>query len=157
MKQDRSPLAEAIREAWSAAQSNEEATERLLAIMRQDPAVYSLAMAPHEHNVAASLVSRQKIERRHYIWTRPAAPDNRVSALSRVNAVSLLDMRLPSGKRLGDATRDEVEDAAQDYTARAKFNSDKAGFFTAVARKMKPKQTVAAAWTAAELEEIRNA
>ncbi|MDE2342100.1 MAG: hypothetical protein KGL63_01690 [Betaproteobacteria bacterium] len=151
------PLSRAVSEAWSMAQTNEEATERLLAIMQSDQAVYALAMAPHERAVAARLVAERKIARRHYIWTRPSAPDARVAALTRVNAVSLLDMQLPSGKRLGDATREEVEAAAMDYSARAKFNADKAGFLTAVLRKMKSQQTVAAAWTAAELEEIRNA
>lgn len=155
--QDKHPLADAISEAWSQAATNEEATERLLAIMHDNDAVYRLAMQPHERAVAATLVTRRKIERRAYIWNRPSAPDRRVEALARSNAVSLLDMQLPSGKRLGDATRDEVLAAADDYTKRADWNASKARFLSRVAEKLKGKRTVKAVWNAAELEELKDA
>lgn len=155
--QDKHPLADAITEAWSHAETNEEATERLLAIMRCDDAVYRLAMQPHERAVAAGLVAQRKIKRRAYIWNRPSAPDNRVEALARTNAVSLLDMQLPSGKRLGDATRDEVIAAADDYKARADWNAAKARFLSKVSEKMKGKRPVKSVWTAAELEELKDA
>lgn len=154
---DKSALAAAVREAWSGAETNAEATDRLLAIMQSDMSVYAAAMAPHERRVAANLVAQNKIIRRAYIWSRPAAPDNRVAALSRANAVSLYDMRLPSGKRLGDATRDDVAAASADYASRAQWNADKARFFNAVARRMGNTGTVSSALTAAQLEEIKNA
>lgn len=150
-------LSEAISAAWDGAQSNVEALENLLAIMRAEPEVYTAAMEPHERAVAQALVAGFKRERRAYIWSRPSAPDDRVKALTRANAVSLYDMRLPSGKRLGDAVRADLVEAAAFYADLAKRNDDKAKFLAAVAQKMKGARPVSAVWTAAELEDIRNA
>lgn len=150
-------LHEAISEAWAGAQSNADALENMLALMAANPDVYAAAMEPHERSIAQALVAGFKRERRAYIWNRPSAPDSRVEALTRANAVSLFDMRLPSGKRLGDAVKSDLVEAAAFYADLAKRNDDKAKFLAAVAQKMKGARTVSSVWSAAELEEIRNA
>lgn len=150
-------LADAIEAAWDGADTNEQAATNLLDAMHRDPALYALAMSPVEREVAMRLTGEHKRERRHYIWSRPSQPDNRVAALARSNAVTLLDMRLPSGKRLGDATRDEVMEAAASYRAAKEYHASKEAFFAAVADKVKAGKRVADVLTAAELEAIRNA
>jgi len=149
-------LSDAISDAWDGTDTNEQAADNLLAAMRRDPALYALAMAPVEREVALRLTAEHKRQRRAYIWSRPAQPDNRVIALARSNAVTVLDMRLPSGKRLGDARRDDVMDAAQSYNQAAKYHASKGRFFAAVARKLKGTRCVADVWTAAALEALRH-
>jgi len=148
-----------VASAWDGAETNAEAAENLLSMMRSDPNVYRQIMEPHEKTAASQAVNGYKQRQRHRLWTRPSAPDARVDALARGNAGSLFEMRLPSGKRLGDALRDEVEDAAQTYHDLAEWNAAKARFFKAIAEKMPPraKKRVADVLTAAELEELKNA
>lgn len=153
----RDKLHAAIAEAWAQAESNEQARDRLLAIMQDDPEVLALATEPHLPGIAAQLTARHKIARRAYLWSRPSAPDARVSAMARINAVSLLDMRLPSGKRLGDATGAEVAEAADYYAEAARRHNDKARFFRAVVSRVGAKKTVGDVLTDAELEEIKDA
>lgn len=145
----------AIAQAWSLSETNDQAADALRAMMADDPQLYREIVAPFEAQAAMLAVQRQKIARRHHIWTRPAAVDDRVALLARTNAVTLLDMRLPSGKRLGDAVVDDIREAEAVYSAQAKFAGDKVRFFAAVAQKMTGRKTVSQVWTAAELEELK--
>jgi hypothetical protein len=157
MKHDRDKAPAAISQAWEGAQDNADAAQRLLDMMQADPDLYREVVAPFERDAASLAVQRQKIAQRSYIWTRPTGPDNRVAALARTNAVSLLDMRLPSGVRLGDATAAEVAEAAQWYRDAETQMRGKAVFFEAIASRVKGRKRVGECLSAAELEHIKNA
>jgi hypothetical protein len=150
-------LADAIASAWDGADSNEQAAANLLAAMKRDTALYAAAMHPVEREIAQRLVGQHKRAARNYIWSRPSQPDNRVAALARSNAVTLLDMRLPSGKRLGEATRAEVMEAAAEYRAAKEYHASKERFFNAVADKVADGKRVADVLTAADLEAMKDA
>lgn len=157
MKTTREKAPAAIAQAWEGAQTNAEATERLVQMMQRDPDLYREIVAPFERDAAALAVQRSKIDTRSYIWTRPSAPDNRVAALARTNAVTLLDMRLPSGVRLGDATRDMVAEAATYYREAEAQMRGKAAFFEAVLGRVKGRKCVSECLSAEELQELRDA
>lgn len=148
---------DAISTAWEGSEDNATAAAKLRAAMAKDPALYREIMEPWEERAALEAVRAKKLARRTYLWNRPAAPDGRVTALARTNAVSLLDMRLTTGKRLGDAMLAEVKAEAEFYAARARQHGAKAAFFERIAAKMKGRKTVAQIWDVADLEEIKNA
>jgi len=155
MKPTREKAPAAIAQAWEGAQTNAEATERLVQMMRDDPQLYREIVAPFERDAASLAVQRAKISDRSYIWTRPTAPDDRVSALARTNAVTLLDMRLPSGIRLGDATADMVREAAEYYREAEAQMRGKAVFFEAVCKRIKGRKRVSECLSAVDLERLR--
>lgn len=152
-----SKASEAIKQAWAQAQTNAEAVENLKAAMDRDPDLYREIMDPHVENAARAAITRAKLSERTYLWTRPAAPDNRVKALTRSNAVTLLDMRLTNGQRLGDADKASVTAEAEYYQIATRNMAAKASFFDAIAQRLKPGQTVRQALSPPELEEIKNA
>ena len=155
---DKAKRASAIAQAWEGAESNAQAAQRLSDMMKGDPELWRLVLEPFERQAAEMAVARKKIADRHYVWTRPVSPDQRANALVRANAATLLDtFRLDSGKILGDATQAEVLEAATQYAARAKWNADKSSFLKAVADRVTGNKTVRQVWTAAELEELRDA
>lgn len=147
----------AIARAWATAQDNATAAENLLRMMQADDELYREVVAPFERQAAMLAVQRKKLQQRGYVWNRPTAPDERVAALARTTALSLLDIRLTSGKRLGDATVQDVRREAEFYEARAREHGAKALFYTRIAERMKGRKTVAQVWSAAELEDIRDA
>lgn len=149
----------AIRQAWSNATTNEEAATALETMMAADPELWTEILAPFQRQAAMLAVQRHKVQTRHRLWHRPAAPDQRVEALTRSNAATLLDMRLTTGLRLGDAKREDVATESAFYHTRARDHLAKASFFDKILERMKPngRKTVAQVWTPAELEEIRDA
>lgn len=155
MTEHRAPLDTAVRMAWHGADSTEEAADRLLAHMRDDAALYNILMAPHERRIVMEAVGSYRRRERATIWHHDPRPDQRVAALARVNTQSLLDMRLPSGRRLGDATHDDVVAAAEDYKARAGWNMEKSRFFAKVAKRTPQGKRVGDVLSAADLAKLR--
>lgn len=111
----RDALAAAVAEACEGAAGISEAAERLLALARADAGLYAALMADHEAAAARRAVEVKFRSVRSAVWSRPAGPDARAGALARINTHTLLDFTLPGGRRLGDATRAEVEKAASYY------------------------------------------
>lgn len=149
--------AAAVRQAWENAKTNTEAEHNLLTMMQGDEDLWREVLAPFEKQAAALAVQRRKIQQRSYLFNRPSAPDTRVKMLARTNAETLLDSRLPSGKRLGDATKDDLAEAEQHYSDASVVMAARASFYHVVAAKLRGQSTVAQVWSAAELEEIKNA
>lgn len=147
----------AIAQAWEGASTNDEAAERLLEQMNRDPKLYREIVAPFEGEAARLAIQRSKRAERRVIWNRPSAPDKRVHALAQTNALTLLDMRLPSGKRLGDADADETREAAEHYRQAEAHMRSKAVFLEAVSAKVKGRKCVAECLSAEELERLRDA
>jgi hypothetical protein len=149
------PIEWAVARAWDNAQSNEDACEALLAMMERDPELYRLIMQPNARTTAMARVCAFKRAERAAIWHRPSDPDRRVHLLARSNRLSLLDLRLPSGKRLGDATKIEVLEAAQTYDDLAASNESKAVWLKRIAKKMPDTGAVQDVLNAQELEDLK--
>ena len=147
----------AIKKAWEGAKSNDEAATALLSMAKGDNELMSDLMEPHLDRIVREAVGEYKRDVRGYIWTRPVAPDNRVAALARANALSLFDLRLPSGLRLGDATAKDVAEARDYYASEASKMAAKAGFFGALVEVMKGGKTVQEQFDATDLEKLRYA
>jgi hypothetical protein len=153
---------EAIEAAWDGADSVKQACENMLRMMENDRALYRAVMHPHEWSVVNGLIGDAKRGQRKNIWNktvanwqRPVAPDERAKVLAQINSLTIMDMRLRSGKRLGDAMKEEVVDERDYYSKMSDHMADKARFFGIVAEKMTEKQTVAEAFKPDDLEAVR--
>lgn len=118
---------------------------------KQNPALLRALTAAYLPKACWAAMRQYAMSERCEIWRAPNAvnPDRehaRVRQLARANAVSLFDFRLPiSGcPKLGDATREMVEEACAFYQVRAVDMLGKAAFLRAVAGLMKGKKTVRA-------------
>lgn len=153
---------EAVSQAWGNANDENQACENLLRMMKDDRSLYRAVMQPHEAEVVRGLIGDAKRGQRRQIWsksvatwTRPIAPDERAKVLARINTLTIMDMRLRSGKRLGDAVRAEVEGERDYYSKMSDHMADKARFFGVIADKMKKNQTVSQAFKPQDLEAVR--
>lgn len=146
---------EAVKQAWDGAVDNDDALERLLDAMERDQDVMQAIMAPYYRTAAREALGGYKRSQRSYFFVRPAAPDNRVAMLAKTNQETMLDMRLPSGIRLGDAVKDDLTEAYEYYTKQAKYATQRSVFFSAVAKRLDKNQKVSEVWSASELEELR--
>lgn len=161
---------EAVRAAWENSSNIDEACANLEVMMDADHELHRAVMLPHVKSAIRSLVNDSKNSERKTIWDRsaklavkqaewrrPLAPDSRVRALAEVNSLTILDMRLRSGKRLADATVGDVISERDYYSEMADHMGEKANFFAKVVERMEKskKNTVAEAFKLSDLEAIR--
>ena len=169
---------EAVRAAWENSSNIDEACASLEMMMDADQELHRAVMLPHVKSAIRSLVNGSKNSDRKTIWDRsakrsekqvekqvekqaawqrPFAPDSRVRALAEVNSLTILDMRLRSGKRLADATVGDVISERDYYSEMANHMGEKANFFAKVVERMEKskKNTVAEAFKLSDLEAIR--
>lgn len=137
-EQDVTALAKAcIAEAGNVQDATAIMRERLLA----DDRMYREAMDPMVAARAYDLVRSVCRAERRMIWTAPnytpAGNGERVITAARA---SLLDMRLPNGLRLADATANDLMDAMGFYQRQARTMDHMARWLEAVARKVKNKR-----------------
>ena len=149
----------AVRAAWELARDTDEAVAALLAMMVDDPALYHEIVTPASAAAAArGAIGEYRRQQRSRMFSaefrRPAGPDHRVAMLARTNAETLFDMRLPSGIRLGDATRSDLNDAVDTYLTQIAVLKRRWVFFGSVAKRVKEGQSVREVWTEAELEKL---
>ena len=149
----------AIAQAMSLADDNAGQRAALLEAMQADPEVYRAVMEPWQEaaiaKAIADAVAAKRRGQRAHLWHRPAQPDARVEMLARTNGFTILDMRLPSGKRLGDATGDDLRAAVALYRDQSRAASDKATFFAAIAARVPAGKTVSQSMRATEIERLR--
>jgi len=67
---------------------------------------------------------------------------------------ALMDTRLPNGKRLGDAMKQDIEDAAETYRKKATTEAHKARWYDLIARKI-GSQPVAKVLTEKQLQQLQ--
>ena len=164
---------DAVELAWLGASTNQEACDAMLKIMRSDTNVLSIMIEPHLGRIAMDAVSSSKRNQRASIWarpvesnkgkqtqeaqswSRPVEPDTRVEYLVKANTRTLMDMRLPCGKRLGDACAEDLSEAIISYRKLQKSNGEKADFYTKILGKVKDDKRVVEVWTPAELEGLK--
>lgn len=155
---------DAIRDAWDGAETVDQACDNLKRMMEADKALYRAVMQPHIDGVVRSIIGDEKRQERRKIWSkttkdwsRPVQPDNRASVLAQINRMSIMDMRLRSGKRLADAMKAEIVSERNYYSAMADHMGDKARFFGIIADKMKDGKTVSQVFKTNDLEALRDA
>lgn len=159
-------VSDAVREAWENASSVDDACANLERMIETDHEIYRAVMQPHVSQAIRSLINGSKISERKSIWDRsmpnkawqrPTAPDSRVEVLARINTLTILDMRLRSGKRLADATFKDVANERDYYASVAEHMTEKANFFAKVAERLDATntKTVAEAFNINDLEAIR--
>ena len=165
---------DAVELAWLGASTNQEACDAMLEIMRNDTNVLSIMIEPHLGRIAMDAVSSSKRAQRKNIWasrpvesnkgkqtqetqawSRPVEPDNRVKYVAQANMRTLMDMRLPCGKRLGDAVKEDLSEAIISYRKLQKSNGEKADFYTKILGKVEGDKRVVDVWTPAELEGLK--
>ena len=102
-------IKDAVELAWLGASTNQEASNAMLKIMRNDANILRIMTEPHLERIAMDAVAispdqsdKIKQTKRAQPWSRPVEPDNRVKYLAQANMRTLMDTRLPSGKRIGD-------------------------------------------------------
>ena len=146
---------DAVNLAWLGASTNQEACDALLEIMRNDTNVREVMIEPHLGRIAMDAVANNKRAQRAALWSRPVQPDTRVEYLAKANMRTLMDIRLPCGKRLGDAGHEDLLEAIASYRKLQRSNGEKADFYTKVLGKVKGDKRVVDVWTPAELEELK--
>ena len=149
----------AIAQAMGMAEDNASQRAALREAMEADPAVWRAIMEPWQDQavaraIADAVAARRRGQRAH-LWHRPAQPDARVEMLARTNGYTILDMRLPNGKRLGDATGEDLAAAVALYRQQSTAAADKAEFFAAIAARVPAGKTVAQSMRATEIERLR--
>ena len=123
--------------------------DKKLKAARLDPRV---ADACHQ---AIALEIRKDRER---VWTPPNVDRPGMTQQDRVRilaASNLLTFPLPGGKRLGDATRPEIEDAAEFYRKQSNDMAHKATWLRLVAQSIPDGKRAGAVLTDARLRELQ--
>lgn len=100
----------------------EAAAVALLAEARTDAEIYAKLLGPYEMRAALDAVRKAASAARDRVWNapvvmleRPAESAGRLDALVRMNSAMLLDFVLPGGKRLAEATTEDLRGAATFY------------------------------------------
>ncbi len=141
----------------------QEATDRLMRIVQEDDALFRLVMMPMLREACRSLVGLVSRAHRKAVWTgaESAVHHNpkpgKSIALSLVSATvrGLMDFPLPGGKRLGDASKGEVEAAQWSYRTQADDMNIKARWLQMIASRLHPNDVVSKVLTEADLEAMR--
>lgn len=92
-----------------------------------------------------------------FAMPQPTSPERRaqINALASGSIRSLMDFPLPGGKRLGDATRGEVSEAADAYGKQARDMAWKSRWLGHIAQSLPDGKRVADVLTDERLEELR--
>lgn len=114
------------------------ATEKLVARVRKDKALREAILDPLVEYACNQAVMREVRVNRGNVWV-PPSPERlaRMPDAERVRALAngtLLMFPLPGGKRLGEATREEVAEAARFYERQAGDMAHKARWLQLVAQ-----------------------
>lgn len=116
---------------------------------------YERALYVASYEAVANVVRRDRAQ----IWALTpediARRRTQVEALASATAKSLLDFPLPGGKRLAEATREEVSVASEFYGAQARDMGRKSVWLRLVAQSLPDGAKVGDALTASRLEELR--
>lgn len=94
-------------------------------------------------------------QERRAIWHSPGYDPGGSGARVRGHARSILDLPLPGGKRLRDATREDLQEASGFYARQARQMAVMAEFLEAVAGKVKGRKTVGDVLTEKQLEQMK--
>lgn len=161
--QERDLVAEAARAALAEANGDvREATKKLEASVRGNRRLRDELTDPLISNACYTAVTAQcRVERRK-VWSPPAEKlvASRVTGAHRVVQLAtgtLLMFPLPGGKKLGEATREEIAEAAQFYETQATDMGVKARWLRLVAQSVPGNKTAADVLSDKRLRELQEA
>lgn len=133
--------------------------------VRASPKLRELLTEPLIAGACREAVKAQVRENRSAIWSdrparqppprRPTDPGIQASRVVQLAAGTLLMFPLPGGKRLGEATRDEIGAAATFYESQAGDMATKARWLRLVAQSLTGDKTVSQALTDKRLRELQ--
>lgn len=136
-----------------------EATKLLITRVRNDKELRRELLEPLIEYACHQAVARELRSGRSGIW-RPVSPE-RLAGMSdaeRVKALAagnLLMFPLPGGKRLGDASRDDISQASRFYEKQAGDMAHKARWLQLIAQSVPPGKTVRGTITEDRLRELQ--
>ncbi len=139
-----SPVSQAASEALAKAGGDvREATKAMVAKVRKSRQLRDALTEPLIEQACYAAITAQCRKARSRVWTPPNYSEGgngeRVIALAR----GLLDFPLPGGRRLAEATREEVIAGAQFYRGHADDMAHKARWLARVAAELQAEQRVA--------------
>ena len=94
-------------------------------------------------------------QERRAIWHSPGYDKGGAGSRVRNHARSILDLPLPGGKRLRDATRDDLHQASEFYSRQARQMAVMEEFLASVAAKIKGRKTVGDVLSEKQLETMK--
>lgn len=150
-------LSDLVRRALEQTDDLQSAARALLAMCRSRPALYRVLMAQHEYDAARAAVGRLASHNRRLILSRPADPapaNKRAMHLAQVTSSAFLDFRLPGGRRLGQATAEQVREGAAFYIGRADDAYRKGTWLARIAKALPEGKTVAEQFADADLAQM---
>ncbi|GJD92941.1 hypothetical protein [Methylobacterium iners] len=158
-------VADAAKQAFEEAGGDvRAATAKLEARVRAEYGLREALTDPLISNACYEAVRRQVQGARKAVWNPPARTEkftpSKVSGAYRVTqlaAGTLLMFPLPGGKKLGDATREEISAAASFYESQAEDMGTKARWLRLVAQSMPTTATAGDVLTDGRLRELQEA
>ena len=115
-------IKDAVDQAWLGASTSQEACNAMLKIMRRDANILRIMTEPHLERIAMDAVAispdqSDKIKQtmRAQALAGEIRSYERVKYLAQANMRGIMDMRLPSGKRIGDEAEGDESKALDLY------------------------------------------
>lgn len=126
-------MKETIRQIIDSASDVADATEKLEAAARKDKALREYLTEPYLSRACYEAVRSEYRAERAVLWTAPNYTQGGNGNRVREHARSLLDFPLPNGKRLRDAKRADLLEAAEFYAKQAANMQSKADWLSRIA------------------------
>ena len=132
----------------------QEAAKSMEKTINTDAELKAALLEPMLAKVIWAAIRQAARETRATFWVHGSGTDN-VTGITEMANRTLLDFPLPGGKRLGDATAEDVEKARGFYHAQAAGNARAARFLAAVKVAMGDSEKVSDALTHDRLETLQ--
>lgn len=159
-------LLKIVRECMDGCENYQQGAKVLLARAKKDPVLMSAIVEPFEYNACVDAIRRCMSEFRTRLLEEvhskqgalsPEDGQSRVKALLHVNMLSIYDYPLPGGKKLGDATIDDLKVAKDFHNKSRRAHGNSARWYGRIARMLaeSPASTVRERLTEEEVEKAR--
>lgn len=135
------------------------ATSAMETKVNATPYLFKMLMRPLVRQACYDLLRSICRKERREIWTAPKltaeGTQPTVKSLAIGTKNSLFNFPLPGGKRLGDALKCEVDEAATFYSLQANANAARARWLSAIAERMPASKTVSSVFTERRLADLQ--
>lgn len=143
-----------IRRAYDGSPDVATATEKLEKWARKDKALYDYLTDPYLSQACYNAIRGLCRSERRLIYTAPNYTKGGNGHRVEIHGRSLLDFPLPGGKRLRDATRQDLLEAADFYRKQAADMASKAAWLEKISERV-GKKTVGEKLTSEQLEALK--